>query len=272
MLDFQLIVIMILIMKLPTHTIASYTTPHPYRWAKIQYLILLLACLMYAASPALAKKVYSPNVGEGELELEYQTDVTVDGNPRKNGANRHQFELSYGITDRWLSEVSGIFTAEPGRKFRYSAFKWENIYQLFEPGAQWLDAGLYLEYFVPAASQNENQALEFKLLLEKRISSWKHTLNVVLAKQFGDSAQDISYGYAWRSKWQLTRAFNPGFEAFGTIGSLRTFRPVDQQSHLVGPALYGKLTDSLKYEVGYLFGLTRSSVDGNVKLNLEFEF
>jgi len=235
-------------------------------------VLLLLASLICAANPVSAKKVYSPNVEQGALELEYQGDVTVDGNQKKNGASRHQFELSYGITDRWHSAVYGIFADAPERKFRYSAFKWENIYQLFESGTQWLDAGLYLEYLVPASSQNANQALEFKLLLEKQVTTWKHTLNIVLAKQFGDSAQDISYGYAWRSKWQLTRAFNPGFEAFGTIGSFRKFRPADQQSHLIGPVLYGKLTDSLKYEAGYLFGLTRGSVDGNVKLNLEFEF
>jgi len=236
------------------------------------FILLLFVCLICIARPAMAKKVYTPNVEEGELELEYQGDVTVDGNPRKNGINRHQFSLSYGMTDRWLSEVSGIFTDAPGRKFRYSAFKWENIYQLFEPGAQWLDAGLYLEYLVPASSQNTAQSLEFKLLLEKHAGSWLHTLNFVLEKQFGTSVRDSTFGYAWRSKWQLTRAFNPGFEAFGSIGSLRRFRPVDQQSHLVGPVFYGKLTDSLKYEAGYLFGLTRGSVDGNVKLNLEFEF
>jgi len=224
------------------------------------------------ASPASAKKVYSPNVEGGELEFEYNLDITVDGNPQKNKTNRHQFELGYGITDRWHSSVYGIFADAPGQKFRYSAFKWENIYQLFEPGTQWLDAGLYLEYFVPAASQNANQALEFKLLLEKQSGSWLHTLNLELAKQFGTSVRDTTFGYAWRSKWQVTRAFNPGFEAFATIGPLRRFRPVDQQSHLVGPVIYGKLTDSLKYEAGYLFGLTRGSVDGNVKFNLELEF
>jgi len=227
---------------------------------------------MCAASPASAKKIYSPDVEKGELELEYQGDVTVDGNPQRNGTNRHQFELSYGVTDNWNSAVYGIFTDAPGRKFRYSAFKWENIYQLFEPGTQWLDAGLYLEYLVPASSQNTTQSLEFKLLLEKHTGSWLHTLNLVLGKQFGTSVRDITFGYAWRSKWEVARMFNPGFEAFATIGPLRRFRPVDQQSHLVGPVVYGKLTDRLKYEAGYLFGLTRSSVDGNVKFNLEFEF
>jgi len=236
------------------------------------FALLLLVCLMCAANPASAKKVYSPNVEKGELELEYQSDVTVDGNSQKNGANRHQFELSYGVTDNWNSAVYGIFTDAPGRKFRYSAFKWENIYQLFEPGSQWLDAGLYLEYLVPAASQNTTQSLEFKLLLEKHTGSWLHTLNLVLGKQFGTSVRDTTFGYAWRSKWEVARTFNPGFEAFATIGPLRRFRPVDQQSHLVGPVVYGKLTDHLKYEAGYLFGLTRGSVDGNVKLNLEFEF
>jgi len=239
----------------------------PYSFAP-----MLLVCLMCIATPALAKKVYSPNVEGGELALEYQSDVTVDGDPKKNGSSQHQFELAYGVTDRWHSGIYGIFADKPGQKFRYSAFKWENIYQLVEPGSQWLDMGLYLEYFIPAASQHEKQALEFKLLLEKNSDSWRHTLNIVLAKQFGDSTKNTSYGYAWRSQWRMTRAFNPGFEVYGTIGPLRKFRPVEQQSHLIGPVLYGELTGGLKYEIGYLFGLTRGSVDGNVKFNIEMEF
>ncbi|MDQ6958846.1 MAG: hypothetical protein Q9M24_07000 [Mariprofundaceae bacterium] len=250
------------------HTMSSHST----FLSCCHIILLLLASLICAAKPALAKKVYSPNVEQGELELEYQGDVTVDGNPQKNGTSRHQFELSYGVTDRWHSAVYGIFTDMPKRKFRYSAFKWENIYQLFEPGTHWLDTGLYLEYLVPAASQNTTQSLEFKLLLEKHAGSWLHTLNLEVAKQFGTSLRDTTFGYAWRSKWQMVRTFNPGFEAYGTIGPLRRFSPIDQQSHLVGPVLYGNLTDSLKYEVGYLFGLTHGSVDGNVKFNLELAF
>lgn len=259
---------MTLTMNKTIHAMSSHSTS----LSRHCIILLLLVYLMCTANSAFAKKVYSPNVEEGELELESQSDVTVDGNPQKNGTNRHQFELSYGVTDRWHSAVYGIFTDAPKRKFRYSAFKWENIYQLFEPGAQWLDAGLYLEYLIPAASQNTTQSLEFKLLLEKRADFWLHTLNLEVAKQFGTSMRDTTFGYAWRSKWQVTRTFNPGFEAYGSIGSLRRFSPVDQQSHLVGPVLYGKLTDSLKYEAGYLFGLTRGSVDGNIKFNLELEF
>jgi hypothetical protein len=36
--------------------------------------------------------------------------------------------------------------------------------------------------------------------------------------------------------------------------------------------LRGKLFDDFKYDVGYLFGLTRGSVDGLIKLNFEYEF
>ncbi len=234
--------------------------------------ILLFAFIGCAAPPAWAKKVYSPLVEGGEAAFEYQLDVSVDGNPQENGTSIHQFELGYGITDRWHSAIYGIFTDAPERKFRYSAFKWENIYQLFEHGAHWLDAGLYLEYLVPASSQNSNQSLEFKLLLEKDTGAWLHTLNLNLEKQFGDLLKDADFGYAWRSKWKLTPAFRPGFEAFATIGPLRRFRPLDQQSLLVGPVIFGKLGGRLEYEAGYLFGLTRGSVDGDIKINLEFEF
>ncbi len=234
----------------------------------------MVACIFAFACPggAWAKKVYSPLVEEGEFATEYQLDVTVDADPGKNGTSVHQFELGYGVTDRWHTAIYGIFSAKPGRKFRYSAFKWENILQLYPHDAHGVDTGLYLEYLVPAASEKTNQSLELRLLLEKGTVRWRHTLNLNLEKRFGASLKDTDFGFVWSSRWNLSTVFRPGFEAFATFGSLRRLRPLDRQSILVGPVIYGTLRGGLKYEAGYLFGLTRASVDGNVKLNLELEF
>jgi len=238
-------------------------------------LFTLFACFSLAALPgvAVAKKVYSPFVEEGELEIVYYLDYAFDGDPAKDNAAKHQFELEYGVTDRWKSALYGVFTRNPGQSFRYSGLKWENTYQLFDKGARWLDAGLYLEYSIPEGSSNGPDALEFKLLLEKSVEKITHTANLILEKELGANATSgTAVGYAWRSKMTWLEHASPAIELYGSLGEVGDTTTLSQQSHQLGPVFYGELPGELKYEIGYLFGLTSGSYDGMLKLILEYEF
>lgn len=237
--------------------------------------ITLLAVLAFTcqASEAEAKKIYSPVVEKGALELAYLFDYTVDNDPAKSGNARHQFELEYGVTDRWMTAIYGDFRKNPGKAFTYHAFKWENIYQLFAQGKQWLDAGLYVEYALTQRALSQPDAVEFKLLLEKNIGAWTHTANIILKKELGTNAGNkIRAGYAWRSRWRWKRFLQPSVELYGSFGELGNTRPLSQQSHQLGPVLIGKLRNGLSYEAGYLFGLTSNSDQGQLKFIIGYEF
>ena len=239
--------------------------------AAIVMLAATGACMLPADTQA--KQVYSPIVEQGELELEYLLDYSVDSDPTKNGSARHQFELEYGVTDRWMTAVYGDFRKKPGQKFTYHGFKWENIYQLFEQGEHWLDAGLYVEYSVPKKSLNQPNGLEFKLLLEKQQGRLIHTGNLILKKELGTNAGNkIGVGYAWRSKWRWKRYLEPAIELYGSLGDVSNTKPLSLQSHLIGPVVIGKLRNGLTYELGYLFGLTTASDQGHLKFILGYEF
>ncbi len=242
------------------------------RPARVAAAFLLGGTLLLAGNVAEARKVYSPIVEQGEVEAEYQLDTAFDGDPAVDGTAKHQFAIEYGVTDRWATEVYGVFTKTPAKGFTYNQFKWANIYQLFDQGERWLDAGLYAEYQVPADSTNKPDVLEFKLLLEKEMGLL-HTMNLVLKKELGAHAtKNTTFGYAWRSKWRLMREFEPGFEAYGDIGELSNPNTLSQQSHMIGPVFSGKLFHHIEYEIGYLFPLTRSTANGNFKLVVGYEF
>ncbi|MDX8402828.1 MAG: hypothetical protein R8K54_00285 [Mariprofundaceae bacterium] len=234
-----------------------------------------ILCMTISMVPgdANAKKVYSPIVEEGELELEYSLDYSLDNNPTKDGSARHQFELEYAMTDRWQTAIYGDFRKRPGQGFAYQGLKWENIYQLFEQGERWLDAGLYIEYIVPKSSLNKPDVLEFKMLLEKESGKIINTANLTLKKELGAHAtKNTTAGYAWRTKWRWMKKLEPAIEIYGSLGEIGDFSPIAQQSHQVGPVLLGKLGGSIGYEIGYLFGLTSGSDDGMLKLILGYEF
>jgi len=243
---------------------------HLYR-AGVWILVFVFVALM--PSPAGAKKVYSPVVEEGEIEFEYHLDYTLDNDPAKDGSSRHQFELEYGVTDRWKTAIYGVFRDSPAHQFRHEEIKWENIYQLFEEGERWLDAGLYVEYIIPQTSLNRPDAIEFKLLLEKDAGSLIHTCNLNFRKELGAGVtRNTTIGYAWRSKWQWRQEMAPAVEIYGALGELGNTRSLSQQSHQIGPVFLGRLPGGFRYELGYLFGLTSSSDDGQLKLIIGYEF
>lgn len=240
---------------------------------KVSTAVILCMSLSVASGNADAKKIYSPIVEEGELEFEYILDYSLDHDPAKDGSARHQFELEYGVTDRWMTALVGDYRKRPEQSFAYQGLKWENIYQLYEQGERWLDAGLYFEYIIPDSSLNKADALEFKLLLERESSKLINTTNLVLKKELGQYASKITtVGVNWRSRWRWNRKFEPALEYYGSFGELGNSGPVAQQSHQAGPIISGELAGKIGYEVGYLFGLTPASDAGMVKVIMGYEF
>jgi len=240
---------------------------------RIAKLVLTMSMLVFCMPQnGWATKVYSPGVSAGELEIETQNDITRDANPAKNGTAKHQIELAYGVTDRWQTGLYGVFEKIPGQSLIHTQTKWANVFQLFEEGEQWLDAGLYLEYIKLAGSQRKPDVAEFKFLLEKPAGDLIHTLNITLKKPLGTTAQGTTWGYAWRSLWSMNPNFQPAIEAYGTLGKIGRIDAPSRQSYLLGPVMRGKIFDDFKYDMGYLFGLTKGSVDGLIKINVDYEF
>jgi len=237
--------------------------------------ILILTSLSVSMFPAdaQAKKVYSPIVEQGEIELEYFLDYTIDADPAKNTSARHQIELEFGVTDRWMTAIYGDFRKNPGKSFAYQGLKWENIYQLFEQGERLFDAALYFEYILPQASLNKPDVFEFKLLLEKEDGRLINTANIILKKELGKLAtKNTLLNYAWRTKWRWKRHLEPGFEMYGSFGELGNTSALSQQSHQAGPIIMGTFRNGMGYELGYLFGLTTATAQGTVKLIVGYEF
>lgn len=238
------------------------------------YISIFLAVLAFAvgAPEAWAKKVYSPHVEQGAIELESQTDVVSNPDPAKDGSVKQQFELSYGITDWWRSGIYAIYTrAGNASAYKYSATKLENIFVLPGSDAMDLDWGVYLEYITPTAAGPANETVEGKLLLETHAVSGTHTLNLTVKKDLGGNVPPASVGYAWRSGWSWDHT-TLAVEAYGTFGAYRNFDSLSRQSHLIGPVAGFELWRGMEVEFGWLMDVNAGSRYGDFKLNIEMEF
>jgi hypothetical protein len=248
--------------------------------------ILVSAAAAIAAASALTVdahaefKLRSPILDYGEIEFEHNGDVTFDKS--KSGKNNNQSytnEIELGLTPFWVVGIEAALGANAGSNIGYAATSFENYFQFTPQGKYWADLGFFAEIERPRDSASAT-AMTFGPLIQKEGPrlfgvDTLHTLNVLFEKEVGHNAgPETPVLVAWQTRFRVDPLFEPAVEYYGQVEDLANpGKPADQQ-HRIGPVLagvyrvpYGKI----KYEVGYLFGLTRATENGAAKWRMEFE-
>lgn len=239
----------------------------------IYYLtwILVLGFMCTSVSHA-DPKVYSPRVQKGELAFENRGNTTIDDDDNRDGAQRHVFEIEYGVTDWWKTAIVARLDKSATGSLRYDTTAWENILQLTETGKYWLDAGLYLEYKL-ADDDSDPDVFEGKILLEKYWHDYQNILNLTFEQELGSKGDDdLEFEYAWRTRRPISGHLKLGVEAFGKLGELRDIRDLDDQEHRIGPVLYHEFgigSVEIEYSLAWLFGLTDATPDNTFRWQIE---
>ncbi len=231
-----------------------------------------LLVLIFTAVPAHAtKKVSSPYVEKGELELEWKGGLTHDDDDEsKDGAWVQKAAIYYGATERVQLEIEGEFEQEgDSNEVDFSALALEGKVMLTERGQYWIDVGFKGAYEINMLGGPD--VIEGKLLLAKDAGKFTHRANLILEREVGeDSSDETEGGLAWSSRYNYSEKFEPGFELHSGFGELARTGGFDEQDHRLGPAIYGKL-GPVKYDAGYLFGISDDAPDGTFKAILEYE-
>lgn len=226
-------------------------------------------------------QVRSPTVDYRELEIEHNGSITFDkSGSDKNHNQSYTNSIGYGVTPWWMVELEGEWGSESDEQLRYQATTLENIFQLTPQGEYWADLGFFAEYSHSNRRADPN-TIEFGPIAQKETggffnSDLLHTINVFAERQVGhNSGNDTEVSYAWQSRLLLNPYFEPGVEFYGEVEDISHPGKLAEQEHRFGPmfagaqnfAPYGKL----KYELGYLFGLTSATENGAVRWKLEYE-
>ncbi len=242
--------------------------------------IIIFAGFLFSADRAMSfPKVYSPIVEKGEIEIEHEGLYTFDKRKEKNRAQTEKLAVGYGVTNRWATEVYGEVenNREEEKGMDFQNVEWENRFQFFEQGQYWLDAGFYVAYEF-AAKDRAPDKLETKLLLEKQLGDFVHTANLILEREIGGKPaedeekekHDWEGGVAWSTRYRWKQYLEPGVEIHYDAKELNKRHKFDEQELQIGPALYGKI-GPVKYNVGYLFGITDAAPAGALKWVVEYE-
>ena len=237
--------------------------------------ISVAAALVFAvSSPAFAlDEIYSPNTEYRELSLEYNGSRTFDHHSDKNNAQGHELSIEAGVTPRLTLELVGGFENEPGESTKLEDVEIEGRYQFFEQGQNWVDSGLLLAYGFSTQS-HEPDAIEAKLLLQKDIDKVTSTANIGLEQTVGknsDGTGGPDYVLLWNTRYRYNEYFQPGIELQSDFGQGHTLGHFDEQEHYVGPAVYGKLFNKVRYQAAWLAGVSDAAAQSAARVLFEYE-
>jgi FTR1 family protein len=256
-------------------TAASATTGTATSVVSSVSVALLSVCGLLYGNPAhAAHKVYSPIVEEGELAIELRGHEHLDADPNIDRNQQYKVELEYAPTARWMTEIIGEFESESGNSLETTAIEWENIFQLTDQGAYWVDVGVLAEYAHELES-GKHDKLELGALLEKTLGNQIVTFNVIVERELGGDAEtELEYAARWR--WRASQAFEPAIEVYGGLGDVDHLNSYSEQEHSAGPGFLGEVAlkdgSKVKYEAAYLFGISDAAPNGTLRFLLEYEF
>jgi len=254
-----------------------------------RWLCALAAALMLLA-PLRARAdfhIVSPyEIDLGELEIEHNGSRSFDARPGVGGQRSYTLELGTGLTPWWHSEIEFGFNNDPsiGQPTLLTQVVSENMIQLTEPGEAVADFGFYFEYGQTTTHGSYAAANEitFGPVIAKDIGHTTHTVNLFLTRQLGpdQTSQGLDFTFAWQSRWNLWAPLSPAVEIYGNPGTLGSTPGFYQQQLIAGPVAVGRLhlhdlglgsAGQIKYELGWLFGVTQASPAGTLRWRLELE-
>ncbi len=254
-------------------TLLNVTGRKTHRAPATVAAMLLLALTTFTPRDALAiGTISSPNVHEGEMELEYKGSVTFDDNDAKDDDQDHELEAYYGFTDRFKGSVELKFEKGPHEDLSVKAFELGAYFQFFEAGEYWMDSGIKLAY-AHAIHDSDADAVEAKLLLEKQTADFVHRANIKVEKEVGSHSENgVETGIDWVSRYLYDKSFEPGIEVRSNFGNSDDSPSYSEQKHYVGPAAYGEFGHGWKYQSAVLFGVSNAAADVAARWMIEYEF
>ena len=220
---------------------------------------------VYVATPAITE-------GEREIEFVHGAQRLRDG----SSATGTALKFGYGIRSWWAAEVGVLWHREPGDRFGYDAWEIENRFALTEPGRYPVDLGLLVEVEKPK-DRSEGWELRYGPLLQGQWGALQANLNLLFERHLHAAEPSVTeFGYQWQLRWRADPKLDWGAQGFGATGPWRHWSDRSEQSHQLGPALFGRTKVSpgaaLKYDAALLFGTGGAAPKRALRARLEYEF
>ena len=233
---------------------------------------LAMAQTARAAEPS--DYVLMPQVVYGEREIDLKAGSFSGPGPR---ASAGSIALGLSPTTYWLTELYTAFARSGGAGTRFDAIEWENRFQLTDPGEYAIDWGSVIEVEKPHAAGSGGNLTLGPLMQGEMADRFQWNFNPLLSRNLaGPAGAATQLGYQMQLKYRYRKSFEFGVQGFGDLGPWYHWAALEQQTHRLGPAIFGKVPLAgrrvLAYNAGWLFGLVPGAPSDTVRAQVEIEF
>ncbi len=222
----------------------------------------------------------------GKWEAVYWTDYVASSDNSmeyfgkevdREGLWKHTLEVEYGLTDRLMMGIYADFEQPDGESFKYiqtRVIAARYRFGDYKPDA--FNTALYVEYYLPDPGYlgESKEALEMRVILERKFDDWKLKLNPKFEKVMSgpDVEEGLEFEYGASLYREIGHEMKAGLEAYGSLGEIVNTKSLDAQKHYLVPAMTFEFGEHLEWNVGAAFGLTDASDKVVVKSILEWKF
>jgi hypothetical protein len=197
-----------------------------------------------------------------------------DQRGRHGGRERQQqLGLGWAPDARWFGAVYGAWTSEDGAGWRQDEWSALAHAWLLAPGP--VQVGLLAQVDKPR-DRDEGTGFTAGPTLQVNTDDVQFNLDPRLEWRAGAAERaPASLGYQWQAKALLGPRLEWGAQGFGELGPWRHWAPRGEQSHLLGPAIFGKwmLADGrpLRLDAAWLVGIG-GATRAVLRLRIDHEF
>ena len=220
-----------------------------------------------------ADYVYTPSVTYGEREIDFKSGTVKKS--QEDRVSAASIGFGYGATENWFTELYVIYKRENGTT-NFDAFEWENKFQLTQTGQYPIDIGFITEIERPK-DRSEGYEIKFGPLFQTEFGKTQLNANVLFQRNYrSDTSNAMKLGYQWQAKYRLMPIFEFGLQGFGELGIWNRIAPRAEQSHLLGPAIFGKIAlggrQVIKYNAAVLTDVSAAKHSTTFRTQVEYEF
>lgn len=185
--------------------------------------------------------------------------------------------ISYGVSSRWNTELIGTYSHTDAGGTTLTGQGWQNELMLTQ-GQYPFDLAIHT-LVQRYQERKRGEGLEIGPALQTEFGRTQFNINVFLSRDYhGQTPNTTQLNYQWQLRYHWTTALQFGAQGFGEPGQWDNFASTAQQSHRLGPALFGtayfgeRRSQELRYETAYLVGKNNGRNAKSVTLRIQYLF